>query len=140
LKLNVPLKINGVLAVLFTNGGNDALSLEKRARVEVFIPLREDDLAYQTVSQWVAEEFAFRRGGSTTTTAFLGLYASPTTDAVLRDSVQIIFSDILVDVGDIDASDQLVEELGLLRTDLETILREEEEIWITLSAIGIIRR
>lgn len=109
------------------------MSLEKRARVEVFIPLREDDLAYQTVSQWVAEEFAFRRGGSTTTTAFLGLYASPTTDAVVRDHVQIIFTDILVDPDSVDATDQLVEELGLLRTDLEGVLRDEEEIWVTLS-------
>lgn len=105
------------------------MSPEKRARVEVFIPLREDDLAYQTVSQWVAEEFAFRRGGSTTTTAFLGLYASPTTDAVVRDHVQI----------DIDATDHLIEELGLLRTDLEGILSDEEEIWVTLS-IGVVRR
>ena len=116
------------------------MSLEKRARVEVFIPLREDDLAYQTVSQWVAEEFAFRRGGSTTTTAFLGLYASPTTDAVVRDHVQIIFTDILVNPDDIDASNQLVEELGLLRTDLEGILSDEEEIWVTISPIGIVRR
>lgn len=115
------------------------MSLEKRARVEVFIPLREDDLAYQTVSQWVAEEFAFRRGGSTTTTAFLGLYASPTTDAVVRDHVQIIFTDILVDLDNVDATDQLVKELGLLRTDLEGVLRDEEEIWVTISPIGIVR-
>jgi len=115
------------------------LSLEKRARVEVFIPLREDDLAYQAVSQWVAEEFAFRRGGSTTTTAFLGLYASPTTSSVARDHVQIIFTDILVDLDDLQAREELLDELGLLRTDLEGILREEEEIWITLSPIGIVR-
>lgn len=116
------------------------MSLEKRARVEVFIPIREDDLAYQTVSQWVAEEFAFRRGGSTTTTAFVGLYASPTNDAVARDHIQIIFSDILIDLDDIAARENLIAELALLRTDLEGILYEEEEIWITLSSIGIIRK
>jgi hypothetical protein len=79
--------------------------------------VREDDLAYQSISQWVAEEFAFRRGGSTTTTAFLGLYASPTTDAVVRDYVQIIFTDILIDLEDHSARDNLVAELALLRTD-----------------------
>jgi uncharacterized protein with von Willebrand factor type A (vWA) domain len=116
------------------------LSLENRARVEVFIPLREDDLGYQAVSQWVAEEFAFRRGGSTTTTAFLGLYASPTTSTLARDHVQIIFTDILVDLDDIDARNDLVAELGLLRMDLEGTLHEEEEIWVTISPIGIVRR
>jgi len=116
------------------------LSLEARARVEVFIPLREDDLGYQAVSQWVAEEFAFRRGGSTTTTSFLGLCASPTTGTLARDHVQIVFTDILVDLDDIDARNELVAELPLLRMDLEGTLHEEEEIWVTLSPIGIVRR
>jgi hypothetical protein len=128
-----------VSVVPFTNGGSGVLSLEKRARVEVFIPIREDDLAYQAVSQWVAEEFAFRRGGSTTTTAFVGLYASPTTDAVVRDHIQIIFTDILVDLEDMAACESLIAELALLRADLKGILYEEEEIWITLSSISIIR-
>src|SRR5437762_2761169 len=74
----------------YTNGGGDALRLEKRTRVEVFIPVREDDLAHEAVSRWIAEEFAFRRGGSTATTAFIGLYASPSTGNIMRDRVQIV--------------------------------------------------
>ncbi len=70
------------------------MRLEKRVRVEVFIPLRENDLAYQAVSQWVAEEFAFQRGGSTATTAFIGLYASQATGRIVRDHVQIIFTEL----------------------------------------------
>jgi len=49
------------------------LRLEARIRVEVFIPVRDDEAAYQIISQWVAEEFAFERGGSTVTTTFVGL-------------------------------------------------------------------
>jgi hypothetical protein len=92
------------------------------------------------VSQWVAEEFAFQRGGSTATTAFIGLYASPATGRIVRDHVQIIFTDVLVDFEDADAREELVAELDLLRSDIERLLAEEEEIWVTISPIDIVRR
>jgi hypothetical protein len=115
------------------------LRLEKRTRVEVFIPVREDDLAYEAVSRWIAEEFAFRRGGATATTAFIGLYASPSTGHIMRDHVQIVFTDVLVDDDDADSRDELLAELDLLRTDIERMLAGEEEIWVTTSPIGIVR-
>jgi hypothetical protein len=98
------------------------LKLEKRVRVEVFIPLRKDDIAYQAVSQWVAEEFAFQRGGSTATTAFIGLYASSATGGIIRDQVQIVFTDVLADLDENDMRDELIAELDLLRTDIERML------------------
>jgi hypothetical protein len=76
------------------------LRLEARTRVEVFIPVLEDEPAYQIIGQWVAEEFAFERGGSTVTTTFVGLYASPSPGQVVRDRVQIIFTDVLVESAD----------------------------------------
>ena len=116
------------------------MKLETRARVEVFIPLREDDSTYQAVAQWVAEEFALRRGGSTATTAFTGFYISQATGRIVRDLVQIIFTDVLVDFEDSPARDELAAQLDLLRMDLEDLLPEEEEFWVTVSPIWIVRR
>lgn len=116
------------------------MRLEARTRVEVFIPVREDDPAYQVISQWIAEEFAFERGGSTVTTAFLGLFSSPSTGQVVRDHIQIVFTDVLVDYVDSTGLDELIEELELLRSDIERTLASEEEIWVTISPIGIVRR
>ena len=115
------------------------MSLERRTRVEVFIPVPEDDLAYEAVSRWIAEEFAFR-GGATVTTAFIGFYASPSTGHMLRDQEQIVFTDVLVESDDADSRGELLAELDLLRTDIERLLAGEEEIWVTMSPVGIVRR
>ncbi len=53
--------------------------------------------------------------------------------------MQIIFTDVLVDESDAQAYDELLEELDLLRSDLQRILWSEEEIWITVSPISIVR-
>ena len=50
---------------------------DSRTRVEIFLPVRSDLSAYQIALDWLAEEFAFSRGGSTFTTPFAGLYATP---------------------------------------------------------------
>jgi hypothetical protein len=116
------------------------LRLETRARVEVFIPVRQEDPFYQLVAQWVAEEFAVRRGGSTATTAFTGLYVTQSTGHIVRDQVQIIFTDVTVDLEDINVRDELISQLDLFRTDIERLLPAEEEIWVTVSPIWIVRR
>ena len=116
------------------------MRIEARTRVEVFVPVREGDLAYQVISQWIAEEFAFERGGSTVTTTFVGLYASPSTGQVVRDRVQIIFTDVLVDSIDPGDRNELIEGLDSLRTDIEQMLSAEEEIWVTMSSIEVVRR
>ena len=38
---------------------------EQRTRVEVFLPVRTEMPAYQAVTDWLAEELAFARGGAT---------------------------------------------------------------------------
>jgi hypothetical protein len=48
--------------------------LEKRTRVEIFLPIRFDSLKYEIVTEWLAEELAYTRGGSTLTTPFTGFY------------------------------------------------------------------
>jgi hypothetical protein len=106
----------------------------------VFIPLRANDPFSQEVAQWVAEELAVRRGGSTATTAFTGLYVSQATGTLIRDQVQIIFSDVASDLEDVAARDELLAQLDLFRTDIERLLPEEEEIWVTVSPIRIVRR
>jgi hypothetical protein len=97
-------------------------------------------LTYHAVAQWVAEEFALQRGGSTATTAFTGRYVSQATGRIISDQVQIIFTDVLVDLQQPGVRDELVVELDLLRMDLERLLPEEEEIWVTVSPILIVRR
>jgi len=106
----------------------------------VFIPLREDDPFYHVVAQWVAEEFALEHGGSTATTAFTGLYVSQSTGRIIRDQVQIIFTDVAVDLEDIIAREELITTLDLFRADIERLLPDEEEIWVTVSPIWIVRR
>ena len=74
------------------------------------------------------------------TTTFVGLYASSSTGRVVRDRVQIIFTDVLVESADPSDRDELIEGLDSLRTDIEQMLSDEEEIWVTISPIEIIRR
>jgi hypothetical protein len=47
---------------------------EKRTRVEIFLPVRSDSAEYRIITDWLAEELAYARGGSTLTTPFTGLY------------------------------------------------------------------
>ena len=54
--------------------------------------------------------------------------------------MQIVFTDVLVDSDDADSHDELLAELDLQRTDIERMLAVEEEIWVTVSPIGIVRR
>lgn len=56
----------------------------------------------------------------------------------MRDHVQIIFTDVLADLTEVDARDELFAELDLLRTDIEQMLPEEEKFWVTASPILIV--
>lgn len=64
---------------------------ENRTRVEIYLPVRSDLSAYQTALDWLAEEFAIARGGSTTTTPFAGLFASATGGELISDAIRILF-------------------------------------------------
>jgi hypothetical protein len=103
--------------------------LEKRTRVETFLPIRSDALAYRTVTEWLAEELAFSRGGSTLTTPFTGLYLSVTEKTLSQDQINILFCDFDLDPDDPSDTKELGSYLGELRLLLMEALFEED-VWI----------
>ena len=106
------------------------MALEKRTRVEIFLPVRTDTTDYRAVTDWLSEELAFARGGSTLTTPFTGLYASPTAHVeVARDQIQILFCDLDLNVADPIQYEKLVAYLGDMRHLLMELL-DEEDVWI----------
>jgi len=109
------------------------MPIEKRTRVEIFFQLRSDTLDYQIVSQFIAEEFAFSRDGSTLTTPFAGLYTSTSRTDIVEDSVRILFCDFDLDIDEKAIYDDLVIYLEKLKRGVLKIL--EEEIWIVFYPI-----
>ena len=102
---------------------------EKRTRVEVFLPIRADVSEYRTITDWLAEELAYSRGGSTLTAPFTGLFASATRGSVIRDDVQILFCDFALEPD--NAEDRA--ELEAYLVDVRMLLMEalnEEDVWI----------
>ena len=110
------------------------MPIEKRTRVEIFFPLRSDTLDYQIVSRFIAEEFAFSRGGSTLTTPFAGLYTSATRTDIVEDSIRILFCDFDLNIDEKTTYDDLVIYLEKLKKGVMDIL-DEEEIWIVFYPI-----
>jgi hypothetical protein len=111
------------------------VALEKRTRVEIFLPVRTDTTDYRTVTDWLSEELALARGGSTLTTPFTGLFASSITRSnVVRDQIQILFCDLDLDVDDVVHRSKLLRYLNDLRLMLMEILREED-MWIVYHSV-----
>jgi hypothetical protein len=111
------------------------VALEKRTRVEIFLPIRSDTTVYRTVTDWRSEELALARGGSTLTTPFTGLYASSVTrDSVVRDTIQILFCDFDLDADDPIHRTKLLTYLNDIRLLLMEILREED-VWIIYHSV-----
>lgn len=102
---------------------------EKRTRVEFFLPIRTDASDYRTITDWLAEELAYSRGGSTLTSPFTGLYVSGTRGRVIRDDVHILFCDFLLDVGTAEDQAEMDAYLDEVRTLLMDALKEED-VWI----------
>ena len=107
---------------------------EKRTRVEIFLPIRSDRANYQAVTEWLAEELAFSRGGSTLTTPFTGLYLSTTEKALTQDQVHILFCDFDLDSDKSEDEQELLAYLDGIRLLLMEILHEED-VWITYHAL-----
>ncbi len=102
---------------------------EKRTRVEIFIPIRSDSADYQIVTEWVAEELAYARGGSTLTTPFTGLYTSTTQAHLVRDAIHVLFCDFDLDIEHDEQRAELTNYLNEIRLLLMEAL-SEEEVWI----------
>lgn len=106
------------------------MALEKRTRVEIFLPVRTDTTDYRAVTEWLSEELALARGGSTLTTPFTGLYVSPTAHVeVTRDQIQILFCDLDLDVANPIQYEKLIAYLAGVRRLLMELL-DEEDVWI----------
>jgi len=102
---------------------------EKRTRVEIFLPARSDLADYQTITDWLAEELAYARGGSTLTTPFTDLYVSTSRTNIIRDSVQVLFCDFDLDADNENHHTELTGYLEELRALMMEAL-SEEEVWI----------
>lgn len=111
------------------------MPIEKRIRVEVFLPLRSDLPNYQVAIDWMAEEFARQRGGATLTAPFAGLFATANHADIVEDAIRILFSDFHLDF-EIDAHRK---ELTVLLEDVKRFLMEtleEDEIWIVFYPVS----
>jgi len=112
---------------------------EKRTRVEIFLPVRTDTADYRAVTEWLSEELALLRGGSTVTTPFTGLFASSTSaGTIVQDQIQILFCDLDLNLEDPLHHSKLTDYLDELRQLLMELLREED-VWITYYPITRIR-
>jgi len=116
------------------------VSSEKRTRVEIFPPVRTDTTDYRAVTEWLSEELALARGGSTLTTPFTGLFASSASaGSIIRDQVQILFCDLDLNLEDESHRANLTVYLEELRQLLLELLREEG-VWIVHNPITRIRQ
>lgn len=76
------------------------MPIEKRTRVEIFLPLRFDIPAYQVAIDWMASEFVYLRGGATLTAPFAGFFASAGRYEIVEDAIRVLFCDLDQDIDD----------------------------------------
>lgn len=105
------------------------MPLEKRTRVEFFLPIRTDSTDYQTLTDWLAEELAYSRGGSTLTSPFTGLYVSSSRGDMVRDDIHVLFCDFGLDADVPEHFLKLTSYLDEVRSLLMAALNEED-LWI----------
>lgn len=111
------------------------MPIEKRTRVEIFLPIRSDLSAYQITLEWLAEELAVARGGSTLTTPFAGLFVSSNQVDLVEDAIRILFCDFELNCEKADDLGEIVTFLDSVKSLLKNTL-EEEEIWIVFYPIS----
>lgn len=107
------------------------MPVEKRTRVEIFIPMRSDLPAYQATIDWFAEELALTRGGATVTAPFAGLFASATGVELVSDAIRILFCNFDSDPTDSRQLGKLTEYLEEIKAGLMRLL-QEEEVWVVM--------
>ena len=105
------------------------MPVEKRTRVEIFLPMRSDLAAYQVTIDWFAEEMALTRGGATVTAPFAGLFASATGSELISDAIRILFCDFDTDPTNNGEFAKLVAYLEEIKDGLMRLL-QEEEVWL----------
>lgn len=110
------------------------MDLEKRTRVEIFVPTSSDSLLSHWLTEWLAEELAYARGGSTLSTPFTGVYLSSAQGDLIRDTVQVLFCDFPLDLENRRHNLELAEYLGSIKSLMRDVLNEEE-IWIICHSV-----
>src|SRR6266850_84427 len=93
-----------------------------------------DTVVYRAVTEWLAEELALARGGSTLTTPFTGLYTSITEKTVTRDEIHVLFCDFDLDCDNPIDRAELLPYLKDVRLLLMENLREED-VWIIYHSV-----
>lgn len=111
------------------------MPIENRTRVEFYLPVRSDNIAYQSVLDWLAEDLAHSRGGSTTTTPFAGLFSSAEGSRLISDAIRILFCDFELDLTQAEHRAELLAYLETTKAYLMSKL-EEEEIWVVFYPIS----
>ncbi|MGI9035143.1 MAG: hypothetical protein ACR2GD_03780 [Pyrinomonadaceae bacterium] len=111
------------------------MPIEKRTRVEIFLPVRSDLSAYKIALEWLADELTLIRGGTTLTTPFAGLFASSTQIDVVQDAVRILFCDFDLNCKKNEDLKEIVIFLEAVKDFLKQTL-QEEEIWIVFYQIS----
>ena len=111
------------------------MPIEIRTRVDVFLPLRSGLIAYQVALDWMAEEFAYQRGGATLTAPFAGLFVSTSRVDIVEDAIRVLSCDFDLDAGNEEDLSEITTTLENVKEFLMDTLREEE-IWIVFYPIS----
>lgn len=111
------------------------MPIEKRTRVEIFLPLRSDIPAYQVALDWMGQEFAYERGGATLTAPFAGLFVSSNRVDVVEDAIRVLFCDFDLDADNEEDNAEITSFLEVAKRFLMETL-EEDEIWIVFYPIS----
>lgn len=94
-----------------------------RTRVEVYIPIRYE-IAYRETLLWVTEEFTRLRGGCSVIENASGYYLS-TSDKIIDDRVNIVYSDFPMDWEKPDEREEVLDYCsGLQKFLLENLWEE----------------
>lgn len=109
------------------------MHLEKRTRVEIFLPIGSDLLQSRKMMEWLADELAYAQGGSSLT-SLSRVSISAALGDIVRDRVQVLFCDFHLDLHNESQLFELTVYVDHLRLFLRKGLREEE-IWITCHPI-----
>ena len=104
---------------------------EPRTRVEIFIPERLDDPAYERTARWLRERLARVHGGSTAFSSLSGLYRQD--DQLILDRITLIWCDLPLGPKDRKSVEAY---LSTLKEYIHTLLWREAEIWVTYYVIS----
>ena len=109
--------------------------VEKRIRVEFFIPTGLFEFRYHRVVEFLRRQLARTHGGSTRTAVFQGLYLNPQTGKLDEDFLHVVFSDVKFDLSNPEQRIALIDYMTVLKGYVEDQLPGELEIWLTFYPI-----